>query len=57
MGLGSWRDSTLVIKSVLKYLTRKKKASCTIVTIILGYMLEVAQNQLLNMLNIKLESS
>lgn len=44
MGLGSWGDSTLVIKSVLEHLTRKKKDLCTI---ILGYMLEITQNQLL----------
>ena len=59
MGLVSWGDSILVIKSVLKHLTRKKKESCAVVTIILGYMPAVTQNQLLkcNMLNIKLLSS
>lgn len=47
MGLGGWGDSTLVIKSVLEHLTRKKKDLCTVITIILGYMLEITQNQLL----------
>lgn len=59
MGLGSCGDGTLVLKSVLEHLTRKKKDLCTVTTIILGYLVEVTQNQPLkcNMFNIELQRS